>query len=116
MSQHNFAKYLLLITLGHTSVGLFLFTGPLWTIVEMGWINVIGFDYLLGSSAVWFMLFSYPLWMIVVQFWGQNDKVKISFLIVAIIGGLLGASLMPNSGFWLILILSCVALYQTHTR
>ncbi|MFQ3231603.1 DUF6463 family protein [Reinekea sp.] len=110
MTQHHYARVLLFISLGHLFVGVLLFYSVFIDIWQQGWINVVGPNFLLGSAAVWFMLFAWPLLLIVIQFWQQHVNLSRAFVIVATIGSIVGVSLMPASGFWLMLVLNVYAL------
>jgi len=110
MTQKIFARFLLFIALGHLFVGLMLFFPYLMELPKLGWINSTGLHNLEGSVSVWFLLFTWPLIMIVIQFWNQEMIIKNSFLICGFIGSLIGISLMPASGFWLLLVLCGIAL------
>ena len=118
MKQKIFARYLLFIALGHLTVGLLLFWPYLVELPKLGWINSTGMHNLEGAVTVWFLLFAWPLIMIVIGFWNQESRVKSSFLSCGIIGSLIGASLMPASGFWLLLALCLMGLiinFKTNT-
>ncbi len=110
MTQALFARYLLAIALGHLIVGAFLFAPYLAEIPARGWVNATGPDNMEGAVAIWFMLFTWPLLLIVVQFWRSESKVSRPFLWLCVVGSLFGISLMPASGFWLMLILSGAGL------
>lgn len=113
MTQQKYAHYLLAIACGHLIIGCVLFKDTLYQLIVKGWVNTIGPEFIEGAAAVWFMLFSWPLLMIVAAFWSEVDRqVNRTFLQTAIIGSLLGISLMPLSGFWLLLILSLVAFLK----
>ncbi|MCJ8312059.1 MAG: hypothetical protein HRU38_03895 [Saccharospirillaceae bacterium] len=112
MKQKIFARFLLFITVGHTLIGLIIFYPILIELPKLGWINSTGFHNLEGSVAVWFLLFAWPLFMITIQFWNQQVLIKNTFLICGFLGSIIGISLMPASGFWLLLILCAVGLYQ----
>ncbi|WP_422380763.1 DUF6463 family protein [Marinicellulosiphila megalodicopiae] len=110
MKQKHFARFLLFITLGHLTVGVLLFGKQLLQIPKQGWVNVVGPNNLDVSVAVWFMLFAWPLLLIVIQFWNRDALVTKPFLLGCLTGSILGISLMPASGFWLLLVLAGVAI------
>ncbi|MEJ2041932.1 MAG: DUF6463 family protein [Reinekea sp.] len=112
MTQARFARFLLAITLGHLIVGSLLFAPYLAQLPTRGWVNATGPDFMEGSVAIWFMLFAWPLLLLVVQFWRSNAPVSRPFLWLCVIGSLFGVSLMPASGFWLILVLGGVGLVK----
>lgn len=116
MKQKIFARFLLFIALGHISIGLMLFFPYLIELPKLGWVNSTGLHNLEGSVAVWFLLFAWPLIMIVIQFWNQEAHIKNSFLMSAILGSVLGVSLMPASGFWLLLVLCGIALGMNYKK
>ncbi len=116
MKQSLFARVLLLITLGHLVVGGLLFAPSLAELPARGWVNSIGPNFLEGSVAIWFMLFAWPLLLIVVQFWRNEEPVNSTFLLVCMLGSVFGISLMPASGFWLMLLLSGYAFAKQHLR
>lgn len=110
MTKHRYAQYLLFITLGHFIIGLLLFQAPLLNIIASGWVNVVGPNNLHEAAAAWFMLFSWPLLMLVIQFWNKQENVSLAIIKAGIIGAVIGVSLMPMSGFWLMLMLNLLAL------
>ena len=115
MTQQQFARFLLFIALGHMMIGVMLFHTVFIDVWQQGWVNVIGPDFLLGSAAAWFMLFAWPLLLIVIQFWNQPRMVNRTFVLAGIIGSIVGVSLMPLSGFWLMLVLNIYALAKRNT-
>jgi len=112
MKQSHFARLLLFIALGHLATGIALFAPYLAEIPSRGWVNSVGPNFLEGSLAVWFLLFSWPLLMLVIQFWNSADTVKKPLSWLCVTGSILGISLMPLSGFWLMLGLSGFALIK----
>lgn len=105
MQQKHFAYALLAIALTHAAVGLFLFANPLIQLVSLGWIGQINEDQLAIAASVWFMLFTLPLLMLVAQCWQKPTPVSPAVLWIGVVMAILGVSLMPDSGFWLVLVL-----------
>ncbi|MFC4104134.1 DUF6463 family protein [Paenibacillus xanthanilyticus] len=98
---------LVLTGLLHTVVGLALFTPDLIPIVTEGfWDTVVGEERLIHrENAFWFMMFGFVLmllgyavdWML--KKLGATPPVALGWLLMATC--LLGAVIMPVSGFWL---------------
>ncbi|RKF18724.1 hypothetical protein DBZ36_10005 [Alginatibacterium sediminis] len=110
MMQRTFSRYLLAITLGHISIGVVLFYPVFAEMINRGWINVAGPDYLMGAAAFWFMIFSWPLVMLIVQCWNNTNQISNAVLWTGLIGGIIGVSVVPVSGFWLTIVLFIVGL------
>ncbi len=111
MRKSVFAKWLLFIIFAHIGIGMTIFYPTLLEILELGWFNVIGPDFLMGSVVFWFLIFSWPLLLIVVDFYKkESETISTSFGLTCVIGGLMAASLMPLSGFWTLVALGGVSL------
>ncbi|WP_269632564.1 DUF6463 family protein [Pelomonas sp. BJYL3] len=98
--------WLLAVAAVHTLFGLLVFAPVLRAMLAQGWIDTVGTDPLRGAVS-WFLLFGLPLALLALcirplRQAGQARRLRL-------LGwGLLGlcaagASLMPASGFWLVL-------------
>lgn len=98
--------YLLGVAALHTVVGLGLFFPVLLELVHRGWWDSVG-EHPLRAAVVWFLLFGAPLALLAwtvrpLQQTGQWRALRLlgwGLLALAALGG----SLMPVSGFWLVL-------------
>lgn len=90
----------------HTAVGLLLFTPVLAELLRLGWWDSVG-GHALRGAVVWFLLFGAPLALLAtlvrplqqVAQWRALRHLGWGLLALAAFG----ASLMPVSGFWLVL-------------
>ncbi len=104
--QRWIGPYLLAVAALHTAVGLLLFTPVLAELLRLGWWNSVG-DHALRGAVVWFLLFGAPLallaWLVrPLQRAAQWPALRhLGWGLIALAA--LGASLMPVSGFWLVL-------------
>jgi hypothetical protein len=112
MTQKLYARYLLAIAVLHFVIGLLIFSPYLLDMINLGWVFSAGKDHLENAVASWFMLFTWPLVMVVSMLWQRETTVPNSFLVIGMIGSLLGVSIMPDSGFWFLVVLNAVALWQ----
>ncbi len=108
--MHSLAGRLLKVTaVGHTLVGLVLFRGPLADIVGRGVLDAVGMDPD-RQAAFWFLLFS-PVCYALGQIVEGGDR-----RILRIVGwnlvllGIIGAAMIPVSGFWLLLAIGPLVL------
>jgi hypothetical protein len=106
----SLAGQLLKVTaVGHTLVGLVLFRAPLADIVGSGVLGSVGTQPD-RQAAFWFLLFS-PVCYALGQIVERGDR-----RILAIVGwnllllGVVGAAMMPVSGFWILLALAPLVL------
>lgn len=111
MKQKTFAKFLLLIACCHFLLGILIFKSQLLTMINLGWININGPDYIEESLAFWFLIFSLPLGVLVIQFWNQNEVVPTKTIVALLLLSLIGGISAPVGGFWTLTILCVVALH-----
>ena len=100
--------------IGHTVVGLFLFRQPLAAIFGDGVINAIGAGQFDRAAAFWFLLFSpicVALGQIVDQALERGDRRTLRIVGGNLLGiGIVGAAIMPISGFWLVIAIAPLVL------
>lgn len=105
--QRWIGPYLLTVAALHTAVGLLLFTPVLMELLHLGWWDSVGAHPLRGA-VVWFLLFGAPLALLAIlvrplQQTAQWRALRhLGWGLIALAA--LGASLMPVSGFWLVLL------------
>jgi hypothetical protein len=98
-------RWLGAVALLHTLFALVVFTPTYQRLLQQGWFNSVGRDPML-NAAVWFFLFGAPLalFAIAVHAMERNGEILAPKTLAwgLILLGLLGVSLMPASGFWLV--------------
>lgn len=98
--------FLLGVALIHTAVGLWLFHGTVAELWDLGWWDSVG-EHPLRGAVVWFFLFGAPLALLAglvrpLQRAAQWPALRhLGWGLLGLLA--LGASLMPVSGFWLVL-------------
>ena len=111
---HLAGRFLKLTGLGHAVVGLVVFRVPLAAIVGNGVLNTVT-DQFDRAAAFWFLLFSpvcFALGQIVDHAAEQGDGKTL-----AIVGwhllliGVVGAAVMPISGFWVVIAIAPLVLH-----
>ena len=108
------ARLLALTGIGHTLVGLVLFRQPLRAILDDGIVNSIGQGQFDRGAAFWFLLFS-PICLALAQIVshavargdGRTLRIIGGYLLAM---GVLGAAVMPISGFWILIAIAPLLL------
>ena len=108
------ARLLMATGVGHTVVGLLLFREPLALILRDGVLNSIHYPQFDRSAAFWFLLFSpvlFALGQLTDHAVRRGDVATlriIGWYLLAI--GVVGAIIMPLSGFWLVIAIAPLVL------
>lgn len=111
-------RWLGAVALLHTLFALVVFTPIYQRLLQQGWFNSVGEDPLL-NAAVWFLLFGAPLALLAVAVHAMEKNGEIlapkTLAWGLILFGLLGVSLMPASGLWLVFPPALVLLFKPQT-
>jgi hypothetical protein len=111
-------RWLGAVALLHTVFGLVVFAPLLQRLLQQGWFNSVGTDPML-NVAVWFLLFGAPLTLfaVAVHSMEKNGEILAPKTLAwgLILLGLLGVSLMPASGFWLVFPAAIALLIKPQT-
>lgn len=97
-------KWIMFVALGHTAVAIAFFSNGYREVMAQGFFNAVRSER--TSLAVWFLLFGFLLFIVGML---VSAMEKLAMPIPAAIGiallllTVLGASLMPVSGFWLMI-------------
>ncbi|MGM9513996.1 DUF6463 family protein [Roseateles sp. DB2] len=98
--------WLLAVAAVHSLFGLLVFAPVLRAMVAQGWFDTVGADPLRGAVS-WFLLFGLPLALLALCIGPLRQAGQVRRLRLmgwGLLGlGAVGASLMPASGFWLVL-------------
>ena len=98
--------WLLAVAAIHSAFGLLVFAPVLRSMLAQGWFGTVGADPLRGAVS-WFLLFGLPLALLALcirPLRQAGETRRLRQLGWGLLGlALLGASLMPVSGFWLAL-------------
>ncbi|MEL6165765.1 MAG: DUF6463 family protein [Cyanobacteria bacterium J06628_3] len=114
----QFSGYWLLITsIIHVIVGIWIYGEPLVEIVHAGFFNSIAPNPFLPDfareDAFWFMTLT-PFFIILAQlcFWANSRKISLPKSIGwnLLITSIIGAIAIPISGFWLLMVSACLII------
>ena len=103
-------RFLKITAVGHALVGLVLFRAPLAAIVSDGVLGTVGVQ-ADRQAAFWFLLFS-PVCFALGQIVERGDgptRAIVGWNLLLI--GVIGAVMMPVSGFWIVLAIAPLVLH-----
>jgi hypothetical protein len=110
----RFVARLLMVTgIGHALVGVALFGDPLAEMAREGFVNTIRYGQFDRAAAFWFLLFS-PICVLlgrmVAHATDRGDRWLLTVVAWNVLAmGVVGAVIMPLSGFWILLVIAPLA-------
>jgi hypothetical protein len=110
----RFVARLLMVTgIGHALVGVALFGDPLAAMAREGFVNTIRYGQFDRAAAFWFLLFS-PICVLlgrmVAHATDRGDRWLLTVVAWNVLAmGVVGAVIMPLSGFWILLVIAPLA-------
>jgi hypothetical protein len=98
------SKWLIFVSVGHTSVGMILFGDIYIEMISEGLLSSVNSES--TAAAAWFLLFGFLLFItsILISVIEKHETLKIpnSIALMLFILTTIGVILMPASGFWLV--------------
>lgn len=97
-------KWMMFVALGHTAVAVAFFSNGYREVMAQGFFNAVRSEK--SGLAVWFMLFGFLLFiagMLVSALEKQAAPIPLAIGVALLLLTVLGVSLMPVSGFWLMI-------------